>query len=426
MTLQSRRIIYISAIIVFLIIAPLLIAVALGVRIDPETGSLIQTGGIYIKTFPNNAQVTLGTTQTTRSPHEFRYLRPGIYTAQIHAEGYTNVTFDIPVLQRTATRIDPIELLKENPDSSQSFSSVNFVSLSPFSASELYAQQSEQENNITLYDGSKFFTLQTPATTPFTSALWNTKKNQVLLFAGSDMFWIDIDDRNIIGPISNITRAQFTDSTSTIRVETQKLILELNLKTQETIQLDASLFKKTQSQSILTTESQNGLENIVYYPQGNLSEKHTLRSVSQVVSFTDVGEQNVLMQTKDGLFIFNFETQSLMLLSDTAFSWTIAGTKLYFATTFEIWSYDLETTTISFINRFGSPISTFSISPRASALFVANSDKLTTWYLTTPYPVAIEKTFPENTTILPHRISRDVFHFINLSETITTIEQYSL
>src|SRR3989344_6241522 len=89
MKLTSRITILTILIAVFAVIAPVVLLLALGYRINFAERRLVATGTLFIKTEPRDANVYLNDLLSeTRTPVTFRLLLPGEYTVRIEKPGY--------------------------------------------------------------------------------------------------------------------------------------------------------------------------------------------------------------------------------------------------------------------------------------------------------------------------------------------------
>ena len=88
MSIRRRIVLILSGIILFIVIGPALILVARGFRYDFDSGLLVRTGILTIKTEPRGARATLDGKELNPTPLVKRFLDPGEYTLEIFKEGY--------------------------------------------------------------------------------------------------------------------------------------------------------------------------------------------------------------------------------------------------------------------------------------------------------------------------------------------------
>ncbi len=89
MTIRQRFLILATLFCAFLIIAPTIIFLALGYRLNFSNWSVIHTGIFMARSTPKDAEIFLnGEKQNKKTPATIRYLTPGEYDITINKEGY--------------------------------------------------------------------------------------------------------------------------------------------------------------------------------------------------------------------------------------------------------------------------------------------------------------------------------------------------
>ncbi len=107
MTVVGRRVLYASAMLVFIVVAPALILYAQGFRFDLRTFRWSSRGGIYLSSNPSGAVVSMdGVPMTGRTPLFVRNVQPGSYRVDIVREGYQPWSDTVSVRDRTTAKID--------------------------------------------------------------------------------------------------------------------------------------------------------------------------------------------------------------------------------------------------------------------------------------------------------------------------------
>ncbi|MFA5124349.1 MAG: PEGA domain-containing protein [Patescibacteria group bacterium] len=114
MTLLYRRITYISFIIIFLIITPLIIAYTAGYRYNFSKGRVQKTGILRITSIPRGANIYLNSQiQNTQTPAKIQYLMPGDYEIKLTKEGYFDWQKKLPITENNTTFAEKIILWKK-------------------------------------------------------------------------------------------------------------------------------------------------------------------------------------------------------------------------------------------------------------------------------------------------------------------------
>ncbi len=98
MDIRGRRALYISAIIIFLIVAPILLLYSQGYRFDVKTRSMIHIGAISVDSIPHGAVIAIDRTTTRRStPALISGTYPGSYRIALSKPGFQPWSIDAVV-----------------------------------------------------------------------------------------------------------------------------------------------------------------------------------------------------------------------------------------------------------------------------------------------------------------------------------------
>lgn len=119
MTKKSRTVLFLILLFLFIIIAPMIIFYAEGYRFDFENRKIIETGGIFIKTYPGEADIVINgdggkvTSAFSRSAF-IQNITPGTYNIIISKENYLPWEKNIEVQEKKVSEINVSLFLKEN------------------------------------------------------------------------------------------------------------------------------------------------------------------------------------------------------------------------------------------------------------------------------------------------------------------------
>src|ERR1035441_2686736 len=111
MKLQTRKRIFYVFILLFVVIGAVVVLYAEGWRINLSTLEAEKAGGIYVRSYPNNAQITLSGKPVQNqsaflSPGTFiSGLFPKTYTLTLSASGYDAWTESTPVVPSLVTEM---------------------------------------------------------------------------------------------------------------------------------------------------------------------------------------------------------------------------------------------------------------------------------------------------------------------------------
>src|SRR3989339_292510 len=88
MTLRFRRVLYLIFIAIFLVVAPLMMFYAWGLRYNFDKGRIEKTGVFYIKSYPKNAGIYLnGKLQKRQTPSQINRLLANNYSVKVEKDG---------------------------------------------------------------------------------------------------------------------------------------------------------------------------------------------------------------------------------------------------------------------------------------------------------------------------------------------------
>lgn len=115
---RTRFYILVLSAILFLIVAPYIVAYSLGYRIDFEQMKIVSTGGIYVKAQPLGAEIIIDSESNRTgllSQNVFvQNLLPKQHTVIIKKDGYHDYKKSLEVKEREVVRLEKVILFKEN------------------------------------------------------------------------------------------------------------------------------------------------------------------------------------------------------------------------------------------------------------------------------------------------------------------------
>lgn len=148
MSKQVRFIILVVCVALFFIITPCIIGYSLGYRIDFEQKKIVATGGIYLRVWPNPAEVyidskpTMKTSVITNSAFT-QDLLPKNHVVLIQKNGYFDYQKTLPVKEKEVTKLEHVLLIKKDIK----FETLADTTQSPFTKPERFILK-----NNNLYD----------------------------------------------------------------------------------------------------------------------------------------------------------------------------------------------------------------------------------------------------------------------------------
>lgn len=117
MTKTTRRIIFYFLCVVFLIATPLVIFYAEGLTFDWENQQIVKTGGLYLKSLPQKADIFIDGAKEAQTPFLFSHLLPKNYQVKIELKGFHSWGKNLEVKPELVTEARNIFLFPQNPSS---------------------------------------------------------------------------------------------------------------------------------------------------------------------------------------------------------------------------------------------------------------------------------------------------------------------
>lgn len=114
MTRQTRRIIFYSFVCIFIFATPPIILYSMGYSYDWESNDLIQTGGLYLKSIPDQAQIFINSENKKTSPRLISHLLPKTYNVALTKDGCFPWQKNLTVSPKMVTEARNIILFPQN------------------------------------------------------------------------------------------------------------------------------------------------------------------------------------------------------------------------------------------------------------------------------------------------------------------------
>lgn len=149
MTRRTRRILYLTFIVIFLVIAPLLLIHTAGYRYDWARKKLIRTGVMNIASTPKGGSIFIdGKNTNKKTPKIISNLLPGQYNVEIKKDGYLPWHNNLPVNNNEATTIADVVLFIDQPSQLVVNETVLQTMLIPNSDDVIIITQTEAGENL--------------------------------------------------------------------------------------------------------------------------------------------------------------------------------------------------------------------------------------------------------------------------------------
>lgn len=223
MTLSTRRIIYVSLIVFFLIVTPLILFYSLGYGFDWQKKKLVLTGGFYLKSSPSGAKIYVNDKANNKTPRLISRLLPRDYSVKISKDGFHSWEKQLPIVSRIVTEARNIFLVPEKPainlaetNLSPDFS-MNSYFLIPAEAKRLEQANLTVKNILmadsSVFNGDKIFYLQPSDYVLYKSDITGANKEQISLNSlPADIYKIGVSpSQNFVFALGKSNRFYFLD-----------------------------------------------------------------------------------------------------------------------------------------------------------------------------------------------------------------------
>ncbi len=112
---ETRRLIFILFVLIFIFLSPLVILYAWGFKFDFENKVLLDAGAIYLKSIPAGAQIYINEKPAGKTPSFIQKLSPKIYEITVTKENYYPWKKNLIVESGLVTKANSILLINQNP-----------------------------------------------------------------------------------------------------------------------------------------------------------------------------------------------------------------------------------------------------------------------------------------------------------------------
>jgi len=127
MTLTTRRLIFYTMVVLFLLATPPTILYSIGYSFDWQKKSLVQTGGLFLKSSPPGAQVFINGKEKKITPKLISRLIPKTYAIVLSKDGYQTWEKNLEVKPRLVEEARSIILFPKNIKSEIASSSISSI-----------------------------------------------------------------------------------------------------------------------------------------------------------------------------------------------------------------------------------------------------------------------------------------------------------
>jgi len=390
MKLKTRRILYILTILLFLGVTPVLLAFGFGIRYNPDSKSIVKTGGIYINTFPKNLTISLdGKTSQEKTPLRMRSLWPKIYTLDISKNGYYSLQTTIDIQQSQVFLFDPIELIPQQPINEVSVQSEQYFA-SPFGPQLLlFSKDFDGTFSASYFEVNEKKNIFGKLSHRPTKVFWNGETGDALIDTETGQYMYTANKETIIALPTNFTHAVLAAKDPGMVygfVDNKTFIFNSSDKTTTASSVSGAVVYKHNGLFAVFTDA-NGTSTLSIQ---NGNDSTVIQTLPEVLSITTFSKQYALIECSRETYLLDAANKKLLYLDSSISAYTLSREALYYANGFEVWKLDIATSEKALVNRFSDKIDSLSVSPHESGLFIHSLDKTLFWYLRTQKQTSVQ------------------------------------
>ena len=358
---------------------------------------------------------------TSKTPIRLRYLLPKTYSLTISKEGFSTLSTTADIHQNEVILFDAIELIPQQP-SNQATLNAQYAFSSPYdSQTLLFAKVNEKIFTTSIFFNSKLNEVSGFITEKPEKVTWNSVTGDAIIF-GLTSKWI------------------YTSTTLTLTQLPQNFLHPV-LSAKESGIVYGQLDGHTMIfDSVTGHTTQSPIDGILVYRHNgsyavvqvfeskqtlviqNGSSQTTLQTLSDVQTIETLSSQFALVQDLRAYYLLDTTKKQTTFLDSSVISVALTQNTLYYSNGLEVWAVNLQTAEKKLINRFGEHISSITLSPHETGLFIRLASKTFFWYLATPKTISVEL---ENVDGI-QKISSSSYQTFATKDDTTIVRQYSL
>lgn len=244
MDIKQRRWLYSLFILLFLIISPLIIAYALGYRLDSIDWKISKVGALYIKSYPAGARIYVDDKLTKRkTPSQVINIPVGKNTFKLEKDSYQPWTKTMTISAGDTTFIQDILLFKQ--DFKKQTLGAGGSQLTPSRNDDAYLYINQQQELVQINTTNRATTVvgSLPANSKIQQ--WSDDERTLVYSVGSAWFTMNLSDGKstqiITKPAKTITKALLGNDATDIFLLSNKTLFNWDLTSQTLTIINANV-----------------------------------------------------------------------------------------------------------------------------------------------------------------------------------------
>ena len=195
MHLLFRKILLLTSVLIFFVLAPIIILYAMGYRSGLLNSSNPSVGVLLVETTPRRAQININGDTKGDTPRAITNISPGEISLSLQKEGYLPWQKNISIIATSVANVTNVRLFPVDTQNSVISHDVRTFSLSP--NRQLIAVITNNQLLQIIDDEGVLITPSIPIESDVKKVLWSPDSNYILLTADNDISLIDIITRKI-------------------------------------------------------------------------------------------------------------------------------------------------------------------------------------------------------------------------------------
>ncbi|MFA4871862.1 MAG: PEGA domain-containing protein [Patescibacteria group bacterium] len=412
MNLLYRRVTYITFIIIFLILAPLIVLYAQGYRFNLKRGKIQKTGILIVSSAPRAAAIYLNgkLVEKKDTPARIERLLPGDYEIKLTKNGYHDWNKKLPIYDNGTTFAEKIILWKNTLPIPLAAQNIVDWQLSPDGKKIIFINNREEINLLNLENDEIRQIKKLDGDNELKIIAWSNSSRKIIIEAKNNQpplrkFYVfEVEKSDSEPAVLNANILPAIEQNLKWDWQSDNTIYSLN--SQGLWQMD--LFRKKYKLLLRATSTQDFLiagneaylyknKSIYRQPLGDyLSAENASAALNinlgKIASPVLIAENircddcSFINKSADKLFLFGSSSQNLFIVdpqnknsiiktSAKDISWLNKNIALFY-NDWEIWIYDLNKKEPELITRLGQPITKVVWHPEGKHIIFATSENI--------------------------------------------------
>ncbi len=371
-----RRLLYLTAFLLFVVFGVAVTLYAAGYRYNQQTRTVSKVGAFYIKSYPAGSRILLdGKDTAAKTPARLLNVHPGVHTVTVMRGGFVPWEKSLIVEAGQTTFIRDIVLFRENPSATLLGAGGTRVIVAQ--ETNAYAFIDQQGNiHLTNMDTQRDFIIETSHRPEKLLAF--SKDNGLLLFESESQLFltnVNTEESKRLGPSRPVRKATWDRNDSTVVwLLVGRNVEVMNLVTSEQQRRISAVDDFTLGDRNLMTLTRGNNATVLreHSLDGATILSERILPTDDVLTFYESRNENIMMRGEKRIWIVDQDESRSFDASDVA----IHDESLLIASNFEILLYHLRTKKLELVDRTSTPVEKLQWHPNGSYFLRSQSSQL--------------------------------------------------